>query len=104
MLEWLEEWHQGQCNGDWEHQYGVKIDTIDNPGWEVSIDLRGTQLQGRNFTDVSFQYDDEIDWFYVTVKDDTFKGHGGARNLSSIIGEFKKFAMDAPRETEQLDT
>ncbi|MER8510715.1 immunity 53 family protein [Mesorhizobium sp. M0199] len=97
MLEWLEEWYQGQCNGDWEHQYGIKIDTIDNPGWEVSIDLHGTQLYGRKFTDVSFQYGDEIDWFFVTVKDGTFKGFGVARNLSKIIEQFKKFAMDTQR-------
>ncbi|MER8786760.1 immunity 53 family protein [Mesorhizobium sp. M0815] len=74
MLEWLEEWYQGQCNGDWEHQYGIKIDTIDNPGWEVSIDLHGTQLYGRKFTDVSFQYGEEIDWFFCNSQGWYFQG------------------------------
>jgi hypothetical protein len=24
----LQRWYVGQCNGDWEHQYGVRIDTL----------------------------------------------------------------------------
>jgi hypothetical protein len=40
---WLAEWYIKNCNGDWEHQYGVKIETLDNPGWHVEIDLIGTR-------------------------------------------------------------
>ncbi len=25
--------------------YGIKIETLDNPGWDVSIDLIGTELE-----------------------------------------------------------
>ena len=24
-FSWLEDWYEAQCNGDWEHQYGVKV-------------------------------------------------------------------------------
>ncbi len=41
-VQWLQTWYQAQCDNDWEHQYGVKIDSLDNPGWMVSIDLFGT--------------------------------------------------------------
>lgn len=41
----LQRWYNKQCNGSWEHQYGVSIDTLDNPGWTVVIDLVGTDLE-----------------------------------------------------------
>jgi Immunity protein 53 len=37
--ELLEKWYRARCNGDWEHQWGVEIGTLDNPGWRVHIDL-----------------------------------------------------------------
>jgi len=37
LLEQVEDWYSSQCNGDWEHQYGISIDTLDNPGWSRSI-------------------------------------------------------------------
>ncbi|WP_338708672.1 MULTISPECIES: Imm53 family immunity protein [Paenibacillus] len=36
-LKWLQNWYHENCNGDWEHSYDVKIDTVDNPGWSVEI-------------------------------------------------------------------
>ncbi len=44
------QWYLAECNNDWEHSYGVKIDTLDNPGWSLKIDLRETNLEGRTFT------------------------------------------------------
>ena len=32
MLEWLMNWYESNCDGDWEHSYGVKIESLDNPG------------------------------------------------------------------------
>jgi Immunity protein 53 len=49
-LQELQQWYQSQCNGDWEHTYGVKIDTLDNPGWSVTIELADTYLYGRTFS------------------------------------------------------
>ncbi|GHB54781.1 hypothetical protein GCM10010331_48120 [Streptomyces xanthochromogenes] len=33
VLDRLQSWYSAQCNGDWEHEWGIKIDTLDNPGW-----------------------------------------------------------------------
>ena len=35
----LENWHADKCNGDWEHQGGIRIETLDNPGWRVHIEF-----------------------------------------------------------------
>lgn len=41
----LAEWLTAQANGDWEHSYGIKIETSDNPGWLVKIDIEETASQ-----------------------------------------------------------
>ena len=49
----IQEWYISQCNGDWEHCYGIKIDNIDNPGWAVKIDLHDTEPEDAAFDQVS---------------------------------------------------
>lgn len=31
ILKWLENWYSSNCDGDWEHLYGITIRTLDNP-------------------------------------------------------------------------
>jgi hypothetical protein len=45
-LQWLQVWYKSQCNGDWEHQHGIKINTLDNPRWDLKIDIYNTDLEG----------------------------------------------------------
>ena len=26
VFVWLQEWYKNQCDGDWEHEYGIKIE------------------------------------------------------------------------------
>ena len=33
VFQRLQKWYKSQCNGDWEHSFGIKIETLDNPGW-----------------------------------------------------------------------
>lgn len=44
VLAELERWYLEQCDEEWEHSYGVVIGTLDNPGWQVSVDLVDTPL------------------------------------------------------------
>lgn len=39
MIQWLQNWYSSNCDGDWEHDYGITIETIDNPGWNIKIDV-----------------------------------------------------------------
>lgn len=45
QVSFLERWYSDQCDDDWEHQYGIKPETLDNPGWALSADLTDTNLQ-----------------------------------------------------------
>ncbi len=35
----LEHWLKSRCNGDWEHQGGISIESTDNPGWYIKVDF-----------------------------------------------------------------
>ena len=52
MLDWIANWYISQCDGRWEHFYGIKIDTLDNSGWGVEIDLSDTDLIDKPFTNI----------------------------------------------------
>ena len=39
ILAWIQEWYERQCNGDWGGGFRVHINTVDNPGWHVSVGL-----------------------------------------------------------------
>ena len=87
LLGALQEWFALACNGDWEHTYGVKIETLDNPGWSLRIDLCDTPLEYREFHSVSFQRT-ECDWVVCRIENNGFVGFGGAGNLEEIIQIF----------------
>ena len=93
-LVWLQEWYVNQCNGDWEHQWGVTVESLDNPGWTLSIDLRGTNLEGRIFQDLSIERT-AVDWVNCRIEKQTFKGAGGPRNLTELIAGFRRWAENA---------
>ncbi|WP_140908426.1 immunity 53 family protein [Cognatiluteimonas lumbrici] len=92
-LQRLQDWYQSHCDGDWEHSYGVEIDTLDNPGWVVRIDLADTELEGRDFV-VLERGDSEADpdWIHCRVESRAFVGTGGVRNLAEILGTFLEWA------------
>jgi Immunity protein 53 len=45
LISWLENWYRSQCKFDWEQLKGIKIETLENPGWLIQIDLADTHLE-----------------------------------------------------------
>ena len=74
----------------------LTIETLDNPGWAVRIDLAETALAGRPFEAVRIDRSPD-DWLRCTVEADVFKGHGGPGNLHEIIDAFAQWAEVEPR-------
>lgn len=99
VLGRLEHWYASRCDGDWEHQCGIKIDTIDNPGWSVEVDLRSTPLAARKFADVTAERSDK-DWIHCRVRDAKFQGFGGSRNLREVIEVFLDWADACDSESK----
>lgn len=88
MITWLENWYLSQCDGDWEHDYGIRISTLDNPGWSVSINILDTSIKGKPFEDLSTDRS-ENDWVHCRLRNEVFEGFGGPKNLEEIIKTFK---------------
>ncbi|MFZ0565982.1 MAG: Imm53 family immunity protein [Chlamydiales bacterium] len=89
-LTWLLKWFANQCDGDWEHGNGIKIETTDNPGWYLNISLCETELEKKDFQIIDVSRT-EKDWIYCTIKDTLFQGFGGPFNLSEIIAVFRNW-------------
>lgn len=91
-LSRLQDWYLAQCNGDWEHLYGIVIDNIDNPGWSLKIDLLETNLFNKVFTELNIQRSDEHDWMQCKIRSDKFDGACGPKNLEEMISVFINWA------------
>ena len=87
----LQKWYASQCDGHWEHQYGVKIDTLDNPGWTVTVDLEETALEDVRWVGIVHERS-ENDWVHCRLKDRQFHGYGGPGNLGEILTIFLDWA------------
>jgi hypothetical protein len=90
-LEFLESWYRAQCNGYWEHANGITIETLDIPGWMVSIDLAETTLEDRPMQTVRQERSDK-DWIVCTVERNRFRGQGDSTKLGAILEVFRKWA------------
>jgi hypothetical protein len=72
----------------WEHQYGLEIGTLDNPGWRIKVDLVGTSLEGARLDrEVTARADD--DWLHVWIEDDAFHVACGPLNLAEAMDRFR---------------
>jgi hypothetical protein len=91
-LNWLIDWYAHHCDGEWEHSHGVRIGTLDNPGWSLKIDLTATELETVPFVEVRHNYDDDISWWTCFLRDKTFHAACGARDLTSVLGVFRAWA------------
>ena len=89
-LSELERWYASQCNGDWEHSYGVKINTTDNPGWRVHIDLWGTTRQDAELERVKIERTGD-DWIQYWVEKNQFNIACGPANLTEAASIFVRW-------------
>lgn len=89
-VNFLENWFWSQCNEDWEHLYGIKIDTLDNPGWLITIDLEDTEYVNKLFSEIDIQRK-ENDWIQCKIEEGKFIGAGGPFNLNELIQIFRNW-------------
>lgn len=68
-------------------EFGIKIDTLDNPGWSVSIDLIETIYEKKLFKEIDIQKSPDK-WMQCSLKNDVFYGARGPKNLIGILKTF----------------
>ena len=86
ILTRLQNWYKTNCDGDWEHSWGLSIGTIDNPGWSVKIHLEDTCL-----SNLVYKYSTDngtFDWIDIKVKDQTFEAYCSPEKLIEVLKIF----------------
>jgi Immunity protein 53 len=83
----LEKWYAARCNGKWEHHYGIRIDSLDDAGWKLQIDLEDTPADSRALNRTMIVRD-ETDWIHYWVEQKQFQARTGPRNLGEAIQIF----------------
>ena len=106
QFENIAKWYEMHCDGKWEHENGVSIVTMDNPGWSVRIDLRGTSLQRRPmapYRSDNFE-EDNTDWVECKLSPDAnqFWGVGDPSKLVFILDYFLSFARGGRNANEDI--
>ena len=87
ILEQLQNWYLSHCNDEWEHGFGVKIETIDNPGWSCVIALSRTPFESSYFVPIRIERS-ENDWLMLSATSTEFKIHCGPGDLEESLAIF----------------
>lgn len=95
----LQEWYVSQCNGNWEHAYGISVGTLDNPGWSLTVELTDTYLEAVKFVEHSYGVGTDGDaigneWMTCKVENQKFVGYGGPMKLEELINVFLSWAKE----------
>lgn len=94
-LEWLESWYQRQCDGAWEHNQGIRLESLRRRGWRLVISLEGTEAENAAPNRLNMDTSGE-EWIDCRISEQRFEGAGDPRRLEQIIGVFRKW-VDTPR-------
>ena len=94
-LEWLEDWYQTQCDGDWEHSRGMHLEPLTDPGWSLVINLAGTTAANARPQRLHLDTTGG-EWINCSISADQFQGSGDPQKLEQIIGIFRQWVDSAP--------
>lgn len=91
QLKRLMEWYSSNCNGDWEHSGGVKIETLDNPGWSITVDFDGADHRfdpGVERFNIERVEDEDCVQFWYDKDRDRLRIFCGKDNLEEALKTF----------------
>lgn len=97
-FDWICAWYRAHCDGDWEHGFGVRLESMDNPGWYFAVDLKGTELERVPFSRVEHNLADAEaglearNWWHCEVENGTFNGYCGPWDIRTVFKYFRLWA------------
>lgn len=89
-------WYTEHCDGEWQHRYGIRLETLDNPGWLLTVDLVHTNLEGTTMDDVMEGCSPDGHprsprWIHCSVKENQFRGACDLLQVSRLFAVFQRF-------------
>ena len=91
-LTWLQDWYGARLR-DGQYASRVRITTLDNPGWEVSIDLSDTDLASSDFSPIDDHPPTRLDWFEAKVSRNVYRADSGPLGLGRCLEEFRQWVQ-----------
>lgn len=88
IVKWLENWFKSNCDGDWEHDNPLIIQSTSNPGWSIKISLNDTPLESLDI-DCPLTENSEEDWYFYFIKNGMFSAAGDPTKLLFLLELFK---------------
>jgi Immunity protein 53 len=82
----LQQWYLSSCDGAWEHEYGLSIQSLPDPGWELNLDLLATSWEGLELEPQSSR-NSEQDWLHLRTTERGLQATCGPLGLSSAIDQ-----------------
>lgn len=81
MLSKLSAWYVNQCDGTWEHQFGIMIETTDNPGWWVQADV------GLAYSMIPIEVGEigKGKWIRISICDGKFSAAGDPGSINDLL-------------------
>jgi hypothetical protein len=88
ILDWLQKWYISQCDGEWEHDEGNKIQSSDNPGWIVEINVKDTDVEQ---FEIPWKLNERSahDWFGYSIENGIYAAAGDPTKLTLLLSVFK---------------
>ncbi len=86
LLDRLNDWFISHCDGDWEHGAGIRLSTLDNPGWRLEIEIPDDlYTDPSGFREIVSEWISDKDWIKIIISGGVYDGVGDPAKLRRII-------------------
>ena len=89
----LQDWYLRGSDGELGRTYDIQIETLEEPGWSLSIVLDGTMLAERALPELAIERT-QSDWIHAWKDEHAIHIDCGPLNLTEAIKTFTAWAED----------
>ncbi|GJM36725.1 MAG: hypothetical protein DHS20C19_00920 [Acidimicrobiales bacterium] len=94
VLAFLCDWYRAQCVPELHDGDGISIEAVDGPGWWMTIDLRGTSLEGELSAPLVEDLG-EGEWVQSWSDGTEFMAAASISSLPLAVQAFRDFVRDS---------
>lgn len=95
---YLLDWYIKEC--DKKYQGEIWLQTLSETSWGLSIDLRNSLIEGKNFSRVENRKDD-YDWYVCELQAGKFVAETGLLNLPDALEAFRSFTGESVENSDK---